>query len=146
MKIDNDQAWKGHLERASSYLTTTVRLLWKLIKGAVTEDTEDAEYKIDGLSGRNDHQQRRRRNGSLLGWPGRFRPIHREASRKPAEKESPVANSNNKDVLIEPIFDRNPIALQVLGICSALAVTSKMETSVVMALSVIFVWGSPTLP
>lgn len=52
-----------------------------------------------------------------------------------------MANSSNKDVLIEPIFDRNPIALQVLGICSALAVTNKMETSVVMALSVVFVMG-----
>ena len=52
-----------------------------------------------------------------------------------------MANSKNKDVLIEPIFDRNPIALQVLGICSALAVTNKMETSVVMALAVVFVLG-----
>ena len=57
-----------------------------------------------------------------------------------AEKERQVASSS-KDVLIEPIFDRNPIALQVLGICSALAVTNKMETSVVMALSVTFVLG-----
>ena len=46
-----------------------------------------------------------------------------------------------KDVLIDPIFRNNPIALQVLGICSALAVTTKLETSVAMALSVIFVLG-----
>ena len=46
-----------------------------------------------------------------------------------------------KDVLIDPIFRNNPIALQVLGICSALAVTTKVETSVAMALSVIFVLG-----
>jgi len=37
------------------------------------------------------------------------------------------------------VFDENPIALQILGICSALAVTSKMETAVVMSLAVIFV-------
>ena len=47
--------------------------------------------------------------------------------------------SKLRKTLLEPIFDNNPIALAVLGICSALAVTSKLETSVVMALSVIFV-------
>ncbi|MGH1363582.1 MAG: NADH:ubiquinone reductase (Na(+)-transporting) subunit D [Calditrichia bacterium] len=41
--------------------------------------------------------------------------------------------------LLDPVFNNNPIGLQILGICSALAVTSKMETSVVMALAVIFV-------
>lgn len=47
--------------------------------------------------------------------------------------------STSRDVLIEPIFNNNPIALQVLGICSALAVTTKMETAVVMSLAVIAV-------
>lgn len=47
--------------------------------------------------------------------------------------------SRLRKTLLEPIFDNNPIALGVLGICSALAVTSKLETSVVMALAVIFV-------
>ncbi|MCH1918564.1 NADH:ubiquinone reductase (Na(+)-transporting) subunit D [Shewanella sp. A3A] len=40
-----------------------------------------------------------------------------------------------KQVLTGPILSNNPIALQVLGICSALAVTSKMETALVMALA-----------
>jgi len=44
-----------------------------------------------------------------------------------------------KKVLLSPVVDNNPIALQVLGICSALAVTTKMETAVVMTLAVIFV-------
>jgi len=44
-----------------------------------------------------------------------------------------------KATLMDPLFENNPIALQVLGICSALAVTTKMETSVVMCLAVIFV-------
>ncbi len=44
-----------------------------------------------------------------------------------------------KKVLLDPIFDNNPITYQILGICSALAVTSKLETSVVMALAVTFV-------
>jgi len=47
--------------------------------------------------------------------------------------------SKYRKILLEPIFDNNPIALGVLGICSALAVTSKLETSFVMALAVIFV-------
>jgi Na+-transporting NADH:ubiquinone oxidoreductase subunit D len=44
-----------------------------------------------------------------------------------------------KDVLLNPFFNDNPIALQILGICSALAVTTKLETAVTMSLAVIFV-------
>ena len=44
--------------------------------------------------------------------------------------------SSVKDSLVEPIFKNNPIALQVLGICSALAVTSSLSVTLVMALSV----------
>lgn len=44
-----------------------------------------------------------------------------------------------RKILLDPLFNDNPIAKQILGICSALAVTSKLETSVVMALAVIFV-------
>ena len=47
--------------------------------------------------------------------------------------------SQAKDVLLDPLFNKNPIGLQILGICSALAVTSKMETVMVMCLAVIFV-------
>ncbi|MBB3207862.1 Na+-transporting NADH:ubiquinone oxidoreductase subunit D [Rhodopirellula rubra] len=43
------------------------------------------------------------------------------------------------DVLVDPVVNNNPIALQILGICSALAVTTKMETSLVMALAVMAV-------
>ena len=46
---------------------------------------------------------------------------------------------NYKEILLDPIFNNNPIALQILGICSALAVTSKLETSLVMSLAVMFV-------
>lgn len=44
-----------------------------------------------------------------------------------------------KEILLDPIFKNNPIALQVLGICSALAVTSKLETAIVMSLAVTLV-------
>lgn len=44
-----------------------------------------------------------------------------------------------KKTLFGPLFDNNPIALQILGICSALAVTTKMESVMVMALAVTLV-------
>ena len=47
--------------------------------------------------------------------------------------------STPKEVLLDPIFNNNPIALQVLGICSALAVTVNMSTTLVMCAAVIFV-------
>ena len=47
--------------------------------------------------------------------------------------------SRFKEVLFRPVLDENPIALQILGICSALAVTTKMETVITMSLAVIFV-------
>ena len=42
-------------------------------------------------------------------------------------------------VLFNPVFDNNPIALQVLGICSALAVTTRMDKAVIMSIAVIVV-------
>ena len=50
-----------------------------------------------------------------------------------------MAGSKAKDVLLDPVFKNNPIALQVLGICSALAVTTKLDTSLTMCIAVIFV-------
>ena len=41
-----------------------------------------------------------------------------------------------KKTILEPIYKNNPIALQILGICSALAVTTKLETALVMSLAV----------
>lgn len=46
-----------------------------------------------------------------------------------------------KKTLFDPVFKNNPIALQILGICSALAVTTKLEAAVVMTIAVIFVCG-----
>jgi Na+-transporting NADH:ubiquinone oxidoreductase subunit D len=50
-----------------------------------------------------------------------------------------MAKSKAHDAFFSPIFDKNPIAVQVLGICSALAVTVKFEPTVVMCLAVIAV-------
>ncbi len=50
-----------------------------------------------------------------------------------------------KSILLDPILANNPIALQVLGICSALAVTSKMETAVLMSIALTLVTGFSNL-
>ncbi|MGL1955960.1 MAG: NADH:ubiquinone reductase (Na(+)-transporting) subunit D [Colwellia sp.] len=48
-------------------------------------------------------------------------------------------SSDNKKVLFGPVIDNNPIALQVLGVCSALAVTSSMANALVMTVAVMLV-------
>ena len=50
-----------------------------------------------------------------------------------------MAEPKPRDVLVDPLFDNNPIALQVLGICSALAVTTQLKPTLVMCAAVIFV-------
>jgi NADH:ubiquinone oxidoreductase, D subunit len=47
-----------------------------------------------------------------------------------------LSNKKNKETLLGPLSKNNPIMVQMLGICSALAVTSKLEPAIVMALSV----------
>jgi Na+-transporting NADH:ubiquinone oxidoreductase subunit D len=47
--------------------------------------------------------------------------------------------SQVKDVLISPIFNKNPIALQILGICSALAVTTSLSVTMVMCIALTLV-------
>jgi Na+-transporting NADH:ubiquinone oxidoreductase subunit D len=44
-----------------------------------------------------------------------------------------------KSVIVDPLVSNNPITLQILGICSALAVTTQMETSLVMSVAVLAV-------
>ena len=46
-----------------------------------------------------------------------------------------------KQVLLDPIFNNNPIGLQILGICSALAVTSNLKTALVMSVALTLVTG-----
>ncbi|WP_170341437.1 NADH:ubiquinone reductase (Na(+)-transporting) subunit D [Ruegeria arenilitoris] len=48
-------------------------------------------------------------------------------------------SQTKKDLLVDPLVDNNPITLQVLGICSALAVTSSLQVAFVMSLAVMFV-------
>jgi|TARA_R100001369_G_scaffold81953_2_gene113352 Na+-transporting NADH:ubiquinone oxidoreductase subunit D len=44
-------------------------------------------------------------------------------------------------LILDPLADNNPITIQVLGICSALAITAELEASIVMSVSVLFVLG-----
>ena len=55
---------------------------------------------------------------------------------KPSEE---FLSKRRKKILIDPLDDNNPISIQVLGICSALAVTIKLEPTIIMAISVVFV-------
>ncbi|MGM0375169.1 MAG: NADH:ubiquinone reductase (Na(+)-transporting) subunit D [Bacteroidota bacterium] len=55
-----------------------------------------------------------------------------------SDKE-PLFSSKNLKLISTPLGAQNPITVQVLGICSALAVTAKLEPSIVMSISVVFV-------
>ena len=47
--------------------------------------------------------------------------------------------SKTKEILFDPLVDNNPLTLQILGICSALAITSSLKTAMIMSLAVTFV-------
>ncbi|WP_445382812.1 NADH:ubiquinone reductase (Na(+)-transporting) subunit D [Robiginitalea sp. IMCC43444] len=53
-----------------------------------------------------------------------------------------LLSKKDANLILDPLADNNPITIQVLGICSALAITAELKASVVMALSVIFVLGA----
>jgi Na+-transporting NADH:ubiquinone oxidoreductase subunit D len=54
-------------------------------------------------------------------------------------QELTMASNKAKDVLFDPVLKDNPITVQVLGVCSALAVTTKLDTSLTMCIAVIIV-------
>lgn len=60
---------------------------------------------------------------------------------KVKEPREPLFSKKNKKLLTDPLADNNPITIQVLGICSALAITAQLKPSIVMSISVIFVMG-----
>lgn len=53
--------------------------------------------------------------------------------------KEPLFSAKNRKLITNPLNVQNPITIQVLGICSALAVTAKLEPAIVMSVSVIFV-------
>ncbi len=56
-----------------------------------------------------------------------------------------LLGKQERAALLDPLFNNNPIGLQVLGICSALAVTTKMDTALVMSISLTLVTGFANL-
>ncbi|MCB2222321.1 MAG: NADH:ubiquinone reductase (Na(+)-transporting) subunit D [Bacteroidetes bacterium] len=56
-----------------------------------------------------------------------------------SKQKEPLFSAKNKKLIFNPLSKDNPITVQVLGICSALAVTAKLEPAVVMSISVLAV-------
>ena len=52
-----------------------------------------------------------------------------------------ILSKKDAALILDPLADNNPITIQVLGICSALAITAELEASIVTAVSVLFVMG-----
>ncbi len=66
----------------------------------------------------------------------------KKATAAPEVKKAPsegLLSKKNRKLLVDPLNSNNPITVQVLGICSALAVTIQMQTALVMALGLTFV-------
>ncbi len=55
------------------------------------------------------------------------------------KQKEPLFSPKNKKLIFNPLSKENPITVQVLGICSALAVTAKLEPAIVMSISVLAV-------
>ncbi|MBN4070275.1 NADH:ubiquinone reductase (Na(+)-transporting) subunit D [Olleya sp. AH-315-F22] len=56
-----------------------------------------------------------------------------------------LLSKKDANLILDPLADNNPITIQVLGICSALAITAELEASIVMSIAVLFVMGSGNL-
>jgi len=61
------------------------------------------------------------------------------AVKAPVQKKEPLFGKKERKLITDPLDDNNPITVQVLGICSALAVTTLVVPSIVMTIAVIFV-------
>ncbi len=62
-----------------------------------------------------------------------------EVQTKVAEEKEPLFGKKERQLLVDPLNDNNPITVQVLGICSALAVTTLVSKAIVMAIAVTLV-------
>ncbi|MDX1939439.1 MAG: NADH:ubiquinone reductase (Na(+)-transporting) subunit D [Saprospiraceae bacterium] len=63
----------------------------------------------------------------------------------PIKEKEPIWGKKERKLLVDPLNDDNPVTVQVLGICSALAVTTQVYPSIVMAISVTLVTGFSNL-
>lgn len=62
-----------------------------------------------------------------------------EVAQKTKAPKEPLFSKKNRKLITDPLTDNNPVTVQVLGICSALAITVQVSQAIVMGLSVIFV-------
>lgn len=58
-----------------------------------------------------------------------------------AKPKTKLIGKKEREAIVDPLWDNNPITLQVLGICSALAVTSSMQPALVMSMCVVVILG-----
>ncbi len=68
-----------------------------------------------------------------------------ETATQVVQEKEPMFGKKERKLLTDPLNDNNPITVQVLGICSALAVTSMVKPAVIMALSATFVMAFSNL-
>lgn len=68
-----------------------------------------------------------------------------EVLTQPIQEKEPVFGKKERKLLSDPISDNNPITVQVLGVCSALAVTTMVKPAFIMAISVMLVTGLSNL-
>ena len=73
--------------------------------------------------------------------------MKKENNKKPiflfiGRNDEPILSKKNRKLLSDPLDDNNPITVQVLGICSALAITVQLKPAIVMTMSVIFVMAA----
>jgi Na+-transporting NADH:ubiquinone oxidoreductase subunit D len=73
--------------------------------------------------------------------------MKKENNKKPiflfiGRNDEPIFSKKNRKLLSDPLDDNNPITVQVLGICSALAITVHLKPAIVMTMSVIFVMAA----
>tara|TARA_B100001741_G_scaffold71096_1_gene57192 strand:- start:9 stop:695 length:687 start_codon:yes stop_codon:yes gene_type:complete len=73
--------------------------------------------------------------------------MKKENNKKPiflfiGRNNEPIFSKKNRKLLSDPLDDNNPITVQVLGICSALAITVQLKPAIVMTMSVIFVMAA----
>ena len=71
-----------------------------------------------------------------------FKKINKPLVLFVAKQKEPLLSKKNRKLLTDPLDDNNPITVQVLGICSALAITVQLEPAIVMTISVIAVMGA----
>lgn len=71
--------------------------------------------------------------------------VETAVEKTPEIKREGLLSKKNRRILRDPLDDNNPITVQVLGICSALAVTVQVKPALIMSLGVIFVTGFSSL-